>query len=79
MPSWDCESPNIPRMLAYWPAASAAALFLRENECRSGSHMFDWPEQYHTSPKVTSCRRIAVREILVYIVEKCNSPPPLTG
>ena len=57
LPSWiacgavfhtpDCgvvaEGLNMPRMLAYFPAAMAATVLLREKLYSTGSHMLDWP------------------------------------
>ena len=40
------------RMLLYFPARMALRVSLRLNVCSTGSAMFDWPPQYHTSPNV---------------------------
>lgn len=37
----------------YLPALIASTVSLREYVCETGSHMLDWPEQYHISPKAT--------------------------
>lgn len=45
--------------------------------CETGSHMFDWPEQYHMSPNATLLMLTVWRDAVVALIVK--DPPGGVG